>query len=170
MAVSAVVGANNHMSIFDDALALHQDSLQVTVHFTQFVLDLPEDALALLIFGCEGADDVLDLRQVESNFPKLPVVHDKPEVVLGHDQISDLSSLGEGVAHDGDQHVEQMQHDDNASESVESAQLVIHGGVTHFERVHAVGAPEGELGDEPHPIKVLLKPFALFSSWSQVSD
>ena len=62
MAVSAVVGADNHMSIFDDALALHEDLLQVTVHFFQLVLDLPEDTLALLIFGCEGTDDVLDLR------------------------------------------------------------------------------------------------------------
>ena len=118
-----------------------------------------KDAFALLVFGRKGADDVLDLREIESYFPELPVVHDKPEVVLGHDQIPDLSPLGEGVAHDGDQHVEQMQHDDDASKGIKEAELIIHAGVPRLKGVHAVGASEGELGDEPNPIEVLLGPF-----------
>ena len=67
----------------------------------------------LLLASCKrGGDDVLDLRLIaDSQRQEMEVVHDESQVVSRHDLGLHLPPLSEGVAHDRDQHVQEVGND-----------------------------------------------------------
>jgi hypothetical protein len=54
-------------------------------------------------------------------FVEVPVVQDEAEVVFDFDFVLDFVVFAEGVAHDGDQHVEQMEDEDESREVVKES-------------------------------------------------
>jgi len=97
---------HNHGVLVDLVLQLVEVVLVLDVDLLDLMVELRELLLLRLeLVGGEGADDVLDLRLVlEGIVSEVPVVHDKPEVILHFHHLGHFVPCGEGVAHDCDQH------------------------------------------------------------------
>jgi len=106
-----------------DLLQLHQHRRLETLDETHQVRNvifnfLKLTGLIILLLLQEGCDDVLDLPVVrDSLVQKLPVIHDKAKVILDLLLVLNFVVFSEGLAHDGDQHVQQMDQDEKTCEN-----------------------------------------------------
>ena len=95
--------------------------LHVSVHLPHLLQVLRSQiqhllvAVLFLILGSHRRNDVVDVALVlECDVEHHPVVHDEPQMVTDHDLWAHLSPDRKGVAHDGDQHVQEVEDDHNA--------------------------------------------------------
>lgn len=81
-----------------------------------FFFELVEDGVLVVLFvGGEGGDDILHtINIVEGELPHEPIIHYKPQMLPILLLLNVLVADCERVAHDGDEHVEEVDEDDEA--------------------------------------------------------
>ena len=91
----------------------------------------------LIASGKGGGDDVLYLRLIaDGQRQQMEVVHDKSQVVSRHDLGLHLPPFAKGVAHDGDQHVQEVGNDQEGRHKVHD---VKHLGLRLVSPVEPIG-------------------------------
>lgn len=113
-------------------LELFKDAARLQRHF---FLQLVEDRVVVLVFiRREGGDDVFDaINVLECQLPHEPVVDDESEMLPVLLLLNVLVADGEGVAHDGDEHIQQMDHNDEAGGPEDEVEQDLHSPVSESE-------------------------------------
>jgi hypothetical protein len=76
------------------------------------------------IFCGDSSDQVLNPFFIfKCPIINMPVINDEPQVIFGHDLLTILFSPHEGVTHDCDQHVEQMNKQEQSTADEEEFHL-----------------------------------------------
>ena len=69
--------------------------------------------IILLLRSMKSSNDVFNLLHIlKTETPKVPVIHNKFEVVFNFDLVRNCSSVTESFTHNGDEHVRQMDKQD----------------------------------------------------------